>query len=112
MIPPKPDAEFVAHMETVMETCQRSYDAERPVVCMDEQPVQLAQETRPPLPATPGQAQWVDCEYKRAGKGAACSFSVSGWRQTTAREHRTKTDWAQAMAGLLEGRYADCEKVT
>ena len=34
-----------------------------------------------------------------------------GWRQATARERRTKVDWAVEVAGLLEGRYADCPEV-
>ena len=32
--------------------------------------------------------------------------------QTTARPQRTKTDWAQEVAALLDTRYAACEKVT
>ena len=30
----------------------------------------------------------------------------------TARERRTKADWALEVGSLMEGRYADCEKVT
>jgi hypothetical protein len=41
VIPPQQSAEFVAHMEDVLEVYHRSYDPRRPVVCMDEQPVQL-----------------------------------------------------------------------
>ncbi|GEM_PF-2460393 len=35
-----------------------------------------------------------------------------GWQQATAREHRTKLVWAQEVASLLHGRYADCERMT
>ena len=28
------------------------------------------------------------------------------------REHRTKSDWAEEVAALLDGRYADCERIT
>ena len=49
MIPPEADAEFAAHMEEVLDTYARPYDAHRPVVCMDEQPVQCVKETRPPV---------------------------------------------------------------
>ena len=52
MIPPEADGEFVAHMEEVLETYEKAYDPARPVLCMDEQPVQLHQETRQPIPAT------------------------------------------------------------
>lgn len=52
VIPPECDAEFVAHMENVLETYEKPYDSSRPVVCMDEQPVQLVNETRQVIPAT------------------------------------------------------------
>ena len=52
VIPPQADAEFVAHMEQVLDLYQKPYDPDCPVVCMDEQPVQLVKETRPPMAAT------------------------------------------------------------
>jgi hypothetical protein len=51
VIPPKADAEFVAQMEDVLEVYARPYDAACPVICMDEQPVQLHKETRTAIPA-------------------------------------------------------------
>ena len=36
----------------------------------------------------------------------------TGWRQATARQRRTKTDWAHEVAAVMERRYASCEKVT
>ena len=53
-IPPKQSAEFVCHMEDVLEVYHRPYDPKRPVVCMDETFKQLIGETRDPLPARPG----------------------------------------------------------
>ena len=41
VIPPEADEEFAAHMEDVLDVYARSYDANVPVLCMDEQPVQL-----------------------------------------------------------------------
>ena len=81
---------------------------------MDEQPVQLVKETRPPIAATPQRPRRVDYEYERAGTASVFLFSepLAGWRQATARARRTKADWAVEVAGLLEGRYADCPKVT
>lgn len=37
---------------------------------------------------------------------------LAGFRQETARPQRTKTDWAQEVAQLLDTRYADCQQVT
>jgi hypothetical protein len=54
VIPPEQDAEFVACMEEVLETYAIAYDARHPVLCMDEQPIQLLKETRVlDLPPTP-----------------------------------------------------------
>ena len=36
---------------------------------------------------------------------------LSGFRQATARQRRTKKDWAVEVARLLDARYADCEPV-
>ena len=114
VIPPQADAEFVAHMEQVLDLYQKPYDPDCPVVCMDEQPVQLVKETRPPMAATKNRPRRVDYEYERAGTAAVFLFSepLAGWRQATARARRTKVDWALEVAGLLEGRYAECPKIT
>ena len=50
VIPPEANAEFVAHMENVLATYEKAYDPTQPVVCMDEQPVQLINEMRQPIP--------------------------------------------------------------
>jgi len=49
-IPPKQNAEFVAHMEDVLEVYSRPYNEKRPVVCMDEKPFQLLDEYIEPIP--------------------------------------------------------------
>lgn len=114
VIPPEADAEFVANLENVLETYARPYDPARPVICMDEQPVQLVKETRRPIPGTKGRAKRVDYEYERNGTASIFMFCepLAAWRQATARPQRTKSDWAQEVAALLDGRYADCEQVT
>jgi hypothetical protein len=114
VIPPGQDAEFVACMEEVLETYSIPYDSQHPVLCMDEQPVQLFKETRVPIPATKNRGRRVDYEYERNGTASIFVFAepLSGFRQTTARERRTKVDWAVEVAQLLDTRYADCEKVT
>lgn len=113
VIPPQADAEFVASMEEVLETYEKPYDPRCPVLCMDEQPVQLIQETRKPIAATAKHPKRVDYEYERAGTASIFMFTepLSGWREATARASKTKTDWALEMARLLDGRYATCECV-
>jgi hypothetical protein len=114
VIPPEADAEFVANMENVLETYEKPYDPAHPVVCMDEQPVQLIKETRKPIPATKDRPRRVDYEYERNGTASIFMFAepLAGWRQATARDQRTKSDWAQEVGALLDGRYADCDRIT
>jgi hypothetical protein len=113
VIPPDADAEFVAHMEVVLDTYAMPSDCLFPVLGMDEQPVQLLKETRTPLPATKDHPQRVDYEYERAGTASLFMFCepLAGWRQVTVRERRTKVDWACEAAELLRTRYRDAEKV-
>lgn len=114
VIPPNANAEFVASMEEVLETYTKTYDPAHPVVCMDEQPVQLLKETRAPIAATKQHGQRVDYEYERNGTASIFMFAepLVGFRQATARAQRTKLEWAEAVAHLLDTRYADCECVT
>lgn len=113
VIPPEANAEFVAGMEEVLQTYEQPYDPGCPVLCMDEQPVQLLKETRTPIPATAKHGKRIDYEYERAGTANIFMFSepLAGWREVAVRETKTKIDWAVEMARLLEGRYAQCQKV-
>jgi hypothetical protein len=113
VIPPEADAEFVASMEDVLDTYAEPYDPRFPKLCMDEQPIQLLKETRVPIPATPKHPRRVDYEYERAGTASIFMFCepLSGWRQVTVRERRTKIDWAIEVEQLLRTRYASAEKV-
>ena len=113
VIPPEADAEFTASMEEVLETYEKPYDPAIPVLCMDEQPVQLVKEVKTPIEATLDHGKRVDYEYERAGTANIFMFTepLSGWREIAVRERKTKIDWAIEMAQLLEGRYMACEKV-
>lgn len=113
VIPPEQSAEFVAHMEDVLELYHRSYDPKHPVICMDEQPIQLVKETRIPLPAKPGQPKSVDYEYERNGTANLFLFTepLGGWRKAVVSDRRTAVDWAVEIQRLLEQDYADSETV-
>jgi hypothetical protein len=113
VIPPEADGEFTAAMEDVLDVYAQPYDPVCPVLCMDEQPVQLLKETRTPIPATRKHPRRVDYEYERAGTANIFMFAepLAGWRDVAVRERKTKLDWAEEVARLLEGRYAPCPKV-
>jgi hypothetical protein len=100
-------------MEDVLAVYSRPFDPAKPVVCMDEKPYQLLDHARDPVPATPGNDLKIDSEYVRCG---TCSIFVwveplAGHRRVTAREHRTRLDWATEIDQLLNHDYPDAEKV-
>lgn len=114
VIPPNANGEFVAHMENVLETYEKAYDPSHPVLCMDEQPVQLLKETRVAIKASKRHGERVDYEYERNGTASIFMFAepLSGYRQATARAQRTKIEWALEVAHMLDTRYADCDVIT
>ena len=79
-------------MEEVLETYLRPYNPLHPIICMDEQPVQLIKENRQPILATKKHPRCVDYEYERNGTASIFMFTepLSGWREAIARSHRTK----------------------
>jgi hypothetical protein len=52
VIRPQADTDYVASMEQVLQTYAIPSDGPRPVLCTDEQPVQLIKESRTPIEAT------------------------------------------------------------
>ena len=88
-IPPQRSAEFVFHMEDVLEVYHRPHDPQRPVVCLDECSKQLIGEVRTPVPShparddRPGRAERYDYEYVRNGTANLfMAFEpLGGWRE-------------------------------
>ena len=114
VIPPEQNAEFVAHMENILDIYHQPFDPKHPVICMDEQPIQLIKETRIPKPAKPGRPECIDYEYERNGTANIFLFTepLTGWRQVIVTERRTAIDWAQVIQHLLTEEYGDCESIT
>jgi hypothetical protein len=61
-IPPEANAEFVGHMEAVLDVSTPPADPHRPLVCLDETSRQRLGEVTPPLPVAPGQPARQDDE--------------------------------------------------
>jgi transposase len=112
-IPPEGNADFVCHMEDVLEVYKRPYDERYPQVCLDEMSKQLLSETRIPVPMQPGQPQGYDYEYERQG---TCNLFIAceplaGKRYLQVTEHRTKADFAHFIRQLVDVYYAGAEKI-
>lgn len=112
-IPPKHNAEFVACMEDVLELYQLPYNKAKPLVCMDEQPVQLIGEVQAPLPMEPGKLNRYDYHYKRNGTAVNFIFTepLGNWRKVNVRNRRTRIDWAQEIKELLDIDYPEAKKI-
>lgn len=113
MIPPKQNADFVAAMEDVLEVYQRPYDAQRPVVCLDEQSKQLVKEVRTPIPMQPGRPECIDYEYERNGTANLFMLfePLHGWRHVKVTRRRTKIDFAHVVRELVDVHYPKAEKI-
>ena len=106
-------ADFVAHMEDVLDLYAEPYDPQRPVVCFDETSTQLLAETRPALPPRPGVPLRQDYEYRREGTRnlfLACE-PLAGWREVAVTERRTMQDFARRMRWLTDEAYPEAEVV-
>jgi transposase len=110
---PEVSAEFVAHMEDVLDVYEQAYDPSRPVVCMDETPKQLIGEVRQPLPMQPGQPLRYDSEYRRNGTCNLFLFCEPkrAWREIVLTEQRTLQDFAWGIKWLLDVVYPQAEVV-
>jgi len=113
VIPPEADGEFVACMEDVLEVYSQPYNKAIPVICMDEQPVQLLKEKRQTINATKNHARRVDYEYERAGTASIFMFAepLAEKRRVSVRPHRTKVDWAFEVEELIRRYYNDANKI-
>ena len=101
-------------MEDVLDVYQRPHDPKRPVVGLDEKPVQLLADVREPLPAAPGVPRRQDHEYKRNGvANVFAAFEPLGnWRRLAVTDRRTRVDWAHFVRGLVDApRYRDAEVI-
>jgi len=109
---PKIDGEYVARMEDVLDLYAEPPDPARPVVCLDESPVQLIGEVREPLPASPGEVARVDYEYRRNGTVNlfVAVAAHRSWRKVSVTERRTAQDYAERLRELVDVDFpeADC----
>lgn len=113
-IPPKQNADFVAHMEDVLEVYSRPYDSDHPVVCMDEKPFQLLDEMVEPIPMKEdNHIEKYDSGYERKGSCSIFMFTepLAQWREAHALPHRTCDDWAHQMKWLIDEVYGKVEKI-
>ena len=91
--------EYIARMEDVLETYERPYNQTHPVVCLDEKPVTLHADVRPPRPAGPGREARYDSEYERRGTANVfCAVEPKAGRHFTfVTPDRSGVEFAKAL---------------
>jgi len=101
---PKLTEEFRERMEDVLDQYEKPLNPAEPVICLDEQPYQLLDDTRPSHRAGPGKAAKQDYKYRRCGM---CNVFLAvepraGKRFVRARRRRTRVDFARFVRDLAK----------
>ena len=106
------DDDYVCKMEDVLATYEKPLNPCQPVICLDEKPVSLHAEVRPPSPATPGEIAKRDGEYKRCGTANVfCAVEPKAGRHLTlVTPNRSGAEFAKAV-DILVRRHPDAETI-
>jgi hypothetical protein len=110
---PTVSAEFVYHMEDVLDVYAEQEDPKRPRVCFDECPYQLISEVPEVIPAAPEQPERHDYEYKREGSCNLFMFVCPerGWRHVKVTQRRTILDVAHCFKDLVDLHFPEAEQI-
>ena len=103
---PELNEEYIARIEDILETDEKPYDPQEPVICLDEKSVTLHADVRPPSPAVPGREARQDIEYERRGTANVfCAVEPrAGKHLTFATPDRSAAEFAP-VACLLVRKY-------
>jgi transposase len=98
------DEEYIARMEDVLALYEKPLSEKEPVVCMDEKPVVLHADLRPPRPMRPGRIARRDCEYQRCGTANMfCGVEPKAGRHFSgATPDRSSPQFADYLLGIAE----------
>jgi DDE superfamily endonuclease len=98
------DEEYLRRMEDVLALYEKPLSEKEPVVCIDEKPVVLHADLRPPRPMHPGRIIRRDCEYKRCGTANAfCGVEPKvGQHFTRVTPDRSSPEFADYLLEIAE----------
>ncbi len=99
-------------MEDVLATYEKPYNPAQPVLCLDEKPVTLHADLRPPTPAAPGRIAKRDNEYKRCGTANVfCAVEPKAGRHfTLPTPNRSAPEFARAVDTIVR-RYPSAQTI-
>jgi len=89
--------EYLARLENILGLYRLPYNRKRPVICIDELPVQFLADKVEPIEMKSGLVKKVDYQYQRGGTAAVfVAFEpLSGKRLVRVYRHRTKSDYCR-----------------
>lgn len=99
-------------MEDVLALYEKPPSSKEPVVCVDEKPVVLHADVRPPHPMQPGQVARRDCEYQRCGSvNAFCGVEPKAGRHfVKITSNRSSPEFADYLAGIVAS-YSEADTI-
>lgn len=99
---PELTPEYIERMETILDIYERGDCENRPLICLDEKPIALFEDSRPAELMEPGQTKKVDYEYVR--NGTANVFMAvepfAGKYSVQVTENRTGDKFAQFLKDM------------
>jgi DDE superfamily endonuclease len=100
--------EYRDRMYELLGIYAQPYNAQEPVVCVDEKSKQLLRQTRSPMVLQPGRCLKEDYEYRRAGtRNIFVAVEPKGkHRFTEVTFRRRKADFVSFVQNLVEKVYA------
>ena len=98
------DEEYIRRMEDILAVYEKSLSEREPVVCIDEKPVVLHADLRPPRPLGPGRRLRRDSEYERRGTANTfCGVEPKAGRHfTKATPDRSSPQFADYLLEIAE----------
>src|ERR1035437_6121198 len=106
------DQEYLRRMEDVLALYEKPLSETEPVVCIDEKPVVLHADLRPPRPVHPGQDNGRDCEYESRGTANAfCGVEPKAGRHfTKVTNDRSSPEFADYLLDVA-ARYPEADAI-
>ena len=110
---PQVTSEFILRMERILHLYSLPYNADYPVICMDEVALQIVADLVKRLDMQPGIIEKIDSEYKRLGTKNIFVFiePKTGSFYVRLTDSRTAIDWAHVIKHMAEVLYPNAKKI-
>lgn len=100
-------------MENVLDTYERPYDAQYPVINLDESPKQLLEQIAQPFYGSDG-TLYQDYEYRRNGSVSMYMIieALTGFREVLVKDNHNALTYADVIIYICRDLYPDAIKIT